>query len=191
MSARRVFTLLKQTARSEVRHLLIGGSPSATTLTRLDAAVQTPIATGTEHEMRKKAEELARDWIRNEGFQLAPEGEPVFEPLGHTIALATVLGFTHLYDSNYKNLTDPRNLNPTGAVDLAAWSGLTPKSGGGYAYALDGLTIIACPTLPPDHNLNLKFSKETLDILKEAVQLQKRVGPTLTFVLGRAGEPEA
>ena len=184
MSTRRILhTLLKQTHGGEVRHLLIHSVDSSreTNLSQLTAAVNIPIATGTEYEMGQRAETLSQDWIDNEGFRFPRERELVFEPLKHTIVLATAIGNTGVYDPKYQNIQ--RNL--TGKVPLSSWPGVTAKNGGAYEYAFDGMKIVAQPRLPPNHGLNLqpKTNEEFLVVLQKAVALRDAIGPTVEFLL--------
>ena len=174
------YTLVKDRPRKkEVRHLLIHpvDAPSVVNLSQLIAGVETPIATGTEYEMRQKANAVMRQW-KEQGFEL--ERDPVFAPLRHTIALARSMGYTFVYDprDGMRNLLDK--------VPLAEWTGITPKIGGGYEYAFEGTTMTARPTLPPNHGLNMspKTTDEMVQVMKAATELQNQVGPTVTFVLG-------
>jgi hypothetical protein len=146
------------------------------------------IADGTEYEMRQQAETLAREWIEKEGFRFPSERVPVFESLKETIKLALIMGYTVVHDNKYinNNMTDPQKRNPLGVVPLADWPGMTAKNRGGYEYAFDGSTIVARPTLPPNHGLNMKpkNAEETVAVLQKAMALQKTVGDTATFLLG-------
>jgi len=109
---------------------------------------------------------------------------PNFGSLKDAVALALASGYKIIYDQRYKSLRPP--FNATGAVPLTEWPGLQGRNGGGYEYAFDSLTIIARPTLPPNHGLNMrpKDNKETLDVLRQAAEKLKEVGPTVTFLLG-------
>jgi hypothetical protein len=108
---------------------------------------------------------------------------PNFGSLKEAVALATASGYKIIYDNRHKSTQPPFNI--TGAVCLSKWPGLTGKNGGGYEYAFTGTTIIARPTLPPDHGMNLrpKDNKETLEVLRQAAQILEEVGPTAEFLL--------
>ena len=180
----------KSPGHHEARHLLIHSVDGSleTVLSQMTNGFVTRIATGTEYEMKKRADEMVQSWIDNEGFQFPRENAPVFEPLKHAIALATSMGYTHLYDARYKNITlsGPGKMNITGAVRLAEWPGLAGKNGGDYEYALEGNgTLIASPTLPRGHGLNMtpQTAEETISVLQKAVALKESVGPTVTFLL--------
>jgi hypothetical protein len=167
----------------EVRHLLIHPvkAPRVTILSQLVAGVGTEIATGTEYEMGQKADALMQEWA-GEGFRYQNEREPVYEALGPTVTLATLMGNRVVYDPQR---VDMRRMNFTGAVPLAQWQGRHGKNGGGYQYAFTGTTIIASPTLPPGHGINMApRSEETLRVMGQIIELQKTVGPVLEFVLG-------
>jgi hypothetical protein len=191
MSTRRIlYTLEKNPPEREVRRLLINleGGPGATSLSQLVAGVETRIADGTEYEMNQKADSLAGEWVKTEGFRFPPEGLPVFESLKGTIAIALLMGKTIVYDNKYinNNMTDRQKRNPLGVVPLADWPGVTPKGGGGYDYAFTGTTIIANPTLPPGYGLDAKYktNEETVAFFTKLAALQKTVGETATFLLG-------
>jgi hypothetical protein len=170
---------------SEVRRLIIhslDGSHS-TELIHLTSDVRSPIAHGTEYEMRQRADALAQNWIGQEGFEHLSSDEPVYEPLSNTVALATEIGHSFLYDPRYK---DVKILNLTGAVPLKKWVGVKGRSGKPYEYAFTGLQIIARPALPHDHGLNLKpaNTEELLSVLRNAVALRAAIGRDESFVLG-------
>ena len=108
---------------------------------------------------------------------------PNFGSLKDAVALALGSGYKIIYDNRYKSMRPP--FNATGAVPLAEWPGLQGKNGGGYEYAFNGTTITARPTLPPNHGLNLrpKDNKETLEVMRQAVESLKDIGPTVDFLL--------
>lgn len=170
-----------------MRHLLIDLVDGAheTNLVRLSDGLETPIATGTQYEMQQKADALVQLWITNEGFKLPPNDKPVFEPLERTVALAMRMGFTIVWDPRFRKLDRPP-LNPTGAVPLATWPGLTPENGGGYEYAFDQMRLHARPTLPPGHELGIAPSdpKEFAAFVLKATALLDAVGPRGEFLLG-------
>jgi hypothetical protein len=176
-------TLKKRGAGKEVRHLLMDltNGSGAAVLSQLVHGVETHIATGTEYEMGQKADALARDWVANEEFEYAPDDQPVFDSLKNTIALAAMMGHTFVYDSRYKS---SRNL--IGEVPLTQWPGMTARNGGGYVYAFDGMKIIAEPTLPSNHGINMGFktAKETTTSLRKIAALRETVGPRVEFLLG-------
>ena len=107
-----------------------------------------------------------------------------FGSLGDAVAEALARGHRFIYDNRYKSMRPP--INATGAVPLTEWPGLQGNNGGGYEYAFQGMTIVARPTLPPNHGLNLrpKDNKETLDVMRQAVEKLENVGPTVEFLLG-------
>jgi hypothetical protein len=90
------------------------------------------LATGTQYEMGRKADEWARVWETSEGFKRLPAGKPAFESLELTIALAKRMGFTILCDDRYKT-----DLNLKGEVftrkmarrDAQEWWGLRLRFG--------------------------------------------------------------
>lgn len=167
----------------EVRHLLIESEngPGATNLFQVSAGVVTKVASGTEYETRTKAEELAREWAKKEGFELSSDRNPAFEPLKHTISLARFMGHRVLYDPRAKG-----GMNFTGAVPLEKWAGMAAKNGGGYEYAFTGTKILARPTLPPNHGLDMnpKDNQEWAATMQKVVQILNTVGPGDEFVLG-------
>jgi hypothetical protein len=170
------------TAEKDVRHLLIAfmDGSHVTNLVQLSAGSEVQLATGTQYEMGRKADEWARLWETNEGFKRLPAGKPAFESLELTIALAKRMGFTILWDDRYKT-----DLNLKGEVSLGKWQGMTPKNGGSYVYALDRLRIRARPTLPPEHPLN--HPSKTFMIaafLSEYIAALDTVGPATEFILG-------
>jgi hypothetical protein len=170
------------TAEKDVRHLLIAfmDGSHVTNLVQLSAGSEVQLATGTQYEMGRKADEWARVWETSEGFKRLPAGKPAFESLELTIALAKRMGFTILCDDRYKT-----DLNLKGEVSLGKWQGMTPKNGGGYVYALDRLRIRARPTLPPEHPLN--HPSKTFMIaafLSEYIAALDTVGPATEFILG-------
>jgi hypothetical protein len=175
-------TLVKdRPGTQEVRHLVIHplDPPSVMRLTQLITGIETPLATGTEYEMREKAHAVMREWI-TEGFERRSDRDPVFEPLQHVVRLAQILGYRVVYDSRAAKRT------VLGQVPLAQWPGITPKLGGGYEYAFEGTSMIARPTLPRNHGLNMspQTPEETVKVMKAAMELQDKVGPTVTFGLG-------
>ena len=174
-------TLTKQSPNNEVRHLvlhLVNGSHE-TILSQITNCAETKIATGTEYDMRQEAITLAQTWATEEGFVFPREGVPVFDSLKNTVALAVIMGHTLVYDPNLAAQ------NVTGAVPLTRWPGMTAKNGGGYEYAYDGLKIIARPTLPPGHGLDMAPTKaEFIAVMQKATALLATVGPMREFLLG-------
>ena len=157
-----------------------------TKLVELKNGIEREIAIGTQFEMTQKADALVQEWLAQDGFKYHSHDNPVFEPLERTIALATKMGFTIVFDARLQNLDLRRGrLNATGATPLSKWSGMTPKSGGGYLYALDGLKILARPTLPSNHGLNMTpTSAEVPAVLLKAAKALDAVGPYAEFILG-------
>ncbi len=174
----------------EVRHLLIisvDGS-RATQLIRLIQGVEELIGAGTEFEMKEMANGHLKLWAEQEGFQ-TPRSGYAFEPLESTIALATRMGFTVIYDERFKNTTRAP-LNLTGAVPLANWPGIEGKNGGTYVYAVDQMRLYAHPTLPATHPLSLGPSG-TSDFAGYLLKVQHEldlVGPHREFLL--TGNPD-
>lgn len=167
----------------QVRHLLIHSveGPSVNVLTKLVSGVPSEIATGTQYEMGQKADALMQEWA-GEGFRYQREREPVYEDLKSTVALAMLMGYKVVFDPER---VDVRRMNLTGAVPLAQWSGKSGKNGGGYQYAFTGMTILAGPTLPPGHGINMAPSQEeTIQVMQQIINLQKTVGPFVELVLG-------
>lgn len=184
MSARQiVHTLKKDGPAKEVRHLLLNleNGPGAATLSQLINAIETPIAAGTQYEMGQKADEVAEVWRANEEFKYTSDNSPAFDSLKNTIALAALMGHTFVYDARYKSQRDL-----IGEVPLSQWPGMTPKNGGGYLYAFDGMKIIAEPTLPPNHGISMEFKtpQQTLTVMKKIAELRDTVGPRVEFLLG-------
>jgi hypothetical protein len=167
----------------EVRHLLIHpveGS-SGKVLTKLISGVHSEIATGKHYEMEQKADAVMQEWA-GEGFRYQREREPAYEDLKSTVTLAMLMGFRVVYDPSY---VDMRRMNLTGAVPLAQWPGRAGKNGGGYQYAFTGMTILASPTLPPGHGINMAPStEEFIQTMRQTIELQKTVGSLVELVLG-------
>jgi hypothetical protein len=181
-----LYTMVKD-ARSgsphEVRHLLIHSvkGPSATVLTKLVSGVQSEIGTGTQYEMEQKANAVMQEWA-GEHFRFGREREPAYEDLKSTMTLAMLMGYKVVFDPEY---ADVRRMNPIGQVALTQWPGRSGKNGGGYQYAFTGTTIIASPTLPPGHGINMApGSEETIRVMQQIIVLQKTVGPLYELVLG-------
>jgi hypothetical protein len=79
----------------------------------------------------------------------------------------------------YKMVYGPR------AVALSQWRGKSGKRGGGYHYTFTGKSIVASPTLPPCHGINLTPSREeAVSTMQRVVALRDEVGPVVEFVLG-------
>jgi hypothetical protein len=171
------------TSQYDVRHLLVhsGNGPSNSTLRQFVSGVLTEIGSGTMYEMDQKADEVMQEWA-GEGFRYQREREPVWEALERTVTLATLLGYKVVYDHAHY---DMRKRNLTGAVPLVQWAGKRGKNGGGYHYAFTGTTILASPTLPPGHGINMTPSPdEVVRTMRQALALQETVGPFVEFVLG-------
>lgn len=170
----------------EARHLLIYSVDGAreNKLTQLIAGVETPLAAGTQYEMRQFAAGLAQSWIADEGFKRPPENQHVFEPLDRTITLALKMGFSVIYDERFKSMSAPP-FNLTGAVPLSTWPGMTPKNGGGYEYALGSVTLHARPTLPPGHGplVAPTDGKEFAAFMLRMSASLDAVGPAVEFLL--------
>jgi hypothetical protein len=170
----------------EVRHLLIDlvDGTRETKLVQLSAGVETTIAIGTQFEMDQKADELTKLWITSHGFKLQPKNTPVGERLYRTIALAIRMGYTIVYDPDFKKIDRPP-FNLTGAVPLRKWPGMTPKNGGGYLYALDQMRFHAYPTLASSliPNELAGDPKDFLTYFAKINDLLKTVGPSREFLL--------
>lgn len=167
----------------EVRHLLIHSveGPGVTVLTKLVSGVQSEIGTGTQYETGQKADAVMQEWA-GEGFRYQRDREPAYEDLKSTITLAMLMGYRVVFDPDYR---DVRRRNLTGAVPLAQWPGRSGKNGGGYQYAFTGTTIIAFPTLPPGHGINMAPSREEfVRVMQQVIALQETVGPVDELVLG-------
>ena len=181
----RLHTMVKEAASSvEARHLLLHtpNGPSHATLQQFASGVVTDIGTGTEYEMNQKADSVMQEWARP-GFRFPRKDEQVFESLGRTTTLARLMGHSEVYDP--EKYRDVRTGNLTGAVSLADWPGRHGKNGGGYHYAFAGTKIIASPTLPPGHGINLAPSREEfVSTMRQIISLQKTVGLVTEFVLG-------
>lgn len=64
-----------------------------------------------------------------------------------------------------------RRMNLTGAIPLAKWPGRSGKNGGGYQSAFTGITLLASPTLPPGHGINMAPSTEELiQTMRQAIE---------------------
>ena len=179
-------TMVKDAQRNalhEVRHLLIHPikGESGRVLPKLISGVQGEIGTGKLYEMEQKADAVMQEWAK-EGFRYQREREPAYEDLKSTVTLAMLMGYDVVYDPSY---VDMRRMNLTGAVPLAQWPGRAGKNGGGYQYAFTGTTILASPTLPPGHGINMAPStEEFLQTMRQAIELQKTVGSLVELVLG-------
>lgn len=179
MSKDILFRVYGQNDDKEIQHLLltsIDGTNQAV-LSAMAGGAETEIARGAQYEMEDKA----REYITAGKFRVAGDDEKIFEPLKNTVALAIACGHKVVYDSRYKKFP-----NVTGAVPLSSWPGLTGNNGGGYEYALDGLKILARPTLPPNQSLNMKpaTNEETFNVMRSAAKLLNTVGPAAEFILG-------
>lgn len=179
-------TMVKDTTKAsqyDARHLLVhsvNGS-SNSTLRQFVSDELTEIGTGTEYEMDLKAHALMQEWAR-EGFRYRREREPVYEKLERTVTLATLMGYKVVYDPER---VDVRRGNLLGVVPLVQWPGKPGKNGGSYHYAFMGTTILASPTLPPGHGINMApSSEEFIRTMQQILALQKTVGPSCEFVLG-------
>jgi hypothetical protein len=179
MSKRILYTVKHKQDEEEVRHLLLDSIDGAHTVVFSEMAngVETELARGTQYEMEGKA----RERISSGNFQATPDDEKVFEALRNTVALASACGYRTVYDGRNKSA-----LNIVGQVPLSEWRGMEGKNGGGYEYALDGMKILARPTLPPNHGLNMKpaTNQECLEVIREASKILESVGPAVEFVLG-------
>jgi hypothetical protein len=179
-------TMVKDATKAsphQVRHLIVVpvDGPKVTMLTQLISGAQTEIATGTEYEMGQRADAVMQEWAK-EGFRYQREREPAYEDLKSAVALAMLMGYKVVYDPSH---VDMRRMNLTGAVPLAQWSGKSGKNGGGYQYAFTGTTILASPTLPPGHGINMAPStEEFIRTMGQAIALQKTVGPFAELILG-------
>jgi hypothetical protein len=179
-------TMIKDMTKNsphQVRHLIVvpvDGS-KVTLLMQLISGTQTEIATGTEYEMGQKADSVMQEWAK-EGFRYQREREPAYEDLKSAVTLAMLMGYKVVYDPTY---VDVRRMNLTGAVPLAKWPGRYGKNGGGYQYAFTGTTILASPTLPPGHGINMAPStEEFIKTMRQTIELQKTVGSLVELVLG-------
>jgi hypothetical protein len=131
--------------------------------------------------MGQKADAVMQEWV-GEGFRFQREREPAYEDLKSAVTLAMLMGYKIVYDPTY---ADVRRMNLTGAIPLANWPGRSGKSGGGYQYAFTGTTLLASPTLPPGHRVNMAPSTaELIQTMRQAIELQKTVGPFAELVLG-------
>jgi hypothetical protein len=170
-------------APHEVRHLLIHPveGPSSERLTTLISGVQSEIATGKHYEMEQKADAVMQEWAK-EGFRYQREREPAYEDLKSTVTLAMLMGYNVVYDPTY---VDMKRRNLTGAVPLAQWPGRSGKNGGGYQYAFTGTTLLATPTPPPGHGINMAPGpKEFIQTMRQMIEVQNSVGPFAELVLG-------
>jgi hypothetical protein len=183
-----LYATVSKDSESEIRHLLIYLLDGArvTRLVELADGVEREIATGTQFEMTQKADALVQEWVTDHGFKYRPTADPAFEPLDRTISLAKKMGYTIIYDPRSQNFNPTGGrLNLTGAVPLTEWKGMTPKGGGGYVYALDGMKILARPTLPANHGLNMSPTREEVPaVLLKAAKALNTVGPFAEFILG-------
>jgi hypothetical protein len=180
MSKDILFRLYGQNDDTEIQHLLltsIDGTNQAV-LSAMAGGTETEIARGAQYEMEDKA----REYITAGKFRVAGDDDKIFEPLRNTMALAIACGHTIVYDPRYKKFPQ----NPIGTVPLNSWPGLTGNNGGGYEYALDGLKILARPTLPPNHGLNMKppTNAEMVNVMRSAIKILNTVGPAAEFILG-------
>ena len=108
-----------------------------------------------------------------EGFRDRREREPAYEDLKSTVTLAMLMGYKVIYDPTYA------------AVSLAQWPGKAGKNGGGYQYAFTGRTILASPTLPPEHGMKIAPGAEDfLQTMRQVIALRQTVGPFFEIVLG-------
>ena len=170
-----------------MRHLLIlflNGS-AATELVQMSDGVESSIATGTEYEMKQRAEAMAQMWIKDEKFTRLASDKFEFESLDRTISLAMKMGFTIVYDQRFKKMEWP-NPNFTGAMPLSSWPGMAAQNGGSYEYALDQMTLHARPTLPPSPEplVAPTGGQEFAAFMLKHMAALKNVGPFADFILG-------
>lgn len=176
-------TMLRDSGKEspEVRRLITRelDGPSLNVLQQLISGVVTEIDRGTEYEMREKAQAIRREWA-HEGFRPPHKDKPVWESLKETVTLAKLMGFKVVHDPAAQDVR-----NHTGAVPLDRWPGRHGKNGGDYLYAFTGMEILASPTLPPGHGINLSPSsgKEFVSTMQQAIAAQKTVGPHARFPL--------
>lgn len=178
------YSLLRESdSEREARHLIVltVNGPGETILIQFSAGFHSEITRGTEYETRKKADDLAQEWTTKEGFKLASDSKRIFEPLPHILALARFMGHRVVYDDRFSS-----NRNFTGEVSLEKWPGMTAKNGGGYEYSYTGTMILARPTLPPNHALNMRpnTNAEAIEVIRKSVGILNTVGPAREFVLG-------
>jgi hypothetical protein len=173
-------------AESDPRYLIIQSvdGSRATELSQMSNGVETLIGTGSEYEMRTKADELIKSWTKDEGFHWLSDREFAWEPLSKAVALARRMGFIALYDASFKQM-NRLPLNPLGVVALDGWPGMTPKNGGGYEYALGLLTLHARPTLSPNllPTVAPTGGNEFAEFLLKHIELRNSVGPAAEFIL--------
>ena len=182
-----LYLTLRNNVKHEVRHLLIifiNGS-SETQLIQLTNGVESLLLTGTEYETKLLADTLTQAWIEDEEFEHLPKKGFAFEPLRETVALATRLGYTTVYDSRLKSTTWPKP-NFTGEVPLSSWPGLTAKNGGRYLYAVDQMRLHARPSLPPGSEplIAPTDGKEFAAFLLKHKAVLDAIGPCAEFLLG-------
>jgi len=162
---------------ASVRHLLIeGDDPAAKTLSKLENAVRTVVATGTHYEMDQKAMALIQEWCEKDDFRWRGDDARVWESLQDVVALAKLMGHTSLRDPQY--ITSP-------ALPLDRWQGCKDKYGDDYQYAYTGMTIEACPRVTTKHGVNLTpaTNQEALVELSKIAQIREALGPDRTFLL--------
>jgi hypothetical protein len=173
-------------ADNDARYLIIESldGPRVTNLSQMSNGIETHIGTGTEYEMRTKADDLIKSWTKDEGFHWLSDKELAWEPLAKTVALARRMGFIALYDGRFKQM-NRLPLNPLGIVALDEWPGMTPKNGGGYEYALGLITLHARPTPPPNSLPTVApiGGKEFAEFVLKHIELRNSVGPTVEFIL--------
>jgi hypothetical protein len=173
-----LYSLVKDELAREVRHLLLRevNGASDTALSYMAHGVNIGLESGTEYEMNQKAQSLAEQWKQQSGFRLPRKNEKIFEPLVNIVQLARACAFQFVYG----------NSSIAAAIPLERWKGLTGKNGAPYEYAFEGMKIIAQPVFPADHGLNLHPSTnaETIEMMKQVVELRNSIGPTEEFVLG-------
>ena len=173
-------------ANHDARYLIIQSVDGSrvTNLSQMSGGVETLLGTGTEYEMRTKADELIKSWTKDEGFKWLSDRELAWESLPKVIALAKRMGFAAIYDGRFKQMQRPP-FNPMGVIQLDSWPGMTPKNGGGYEYALGLLTLHARPTPPPNSlpTVSPTDGKEFAAFLLKHLELLKSVGPTVEFIL--------
>jgi hypothetical protein len=173
-------------ANSDPRYLIIESVDGSrvTKLSQMSGGIETQIDTGTEYEMRTKADDLIKAWTKDEGFHWLSDNELAWESLAKAVALARRMGFIALYDDRFKQM-NRRPLNPLGIVALGEWPGMTPKNGGGYEYALGLLTLHARPTPPPNSlpTVAPAGGKEFAEFMLKHIELRNSVGPTVEFIL--------
>lgn len=170
-----LYATLINNSTDEVRHLLIFfvDGEKETQLVQVIDGIDCPLKVGSEYEVKQAAEVIRLDW-EQEGFTSPLKGY-AFESLERVIALAQLMGFTHIF-------ADGTPENSTGFEPFSSWPGMVAQNGGNYLYALDNTRMHAAPVLQPGLEAMVDFNSLT-SLRPNIARMLARVGSFCSFTL--------